>query len=41
VPGLTSEEPWFRIRGILIVTAVDLVEVHDLAWSSETWVTIR
>ncbi|MCX2732985.1 TetR/AcrR family transcriptional regulator [Saccharopolyspora sp. NFXS83] len=29
LPGLPAEELWFRIRGILAVTAVDRVEVHQ------------
>jgi AcrR family transcriptional regulator len=28
LPGLAPEELWFRMRGILAVTAVDRVEVH-------------
>ena len=29
LPGLSPEELWFRIRGVLAVTAVDRVEVHQ------------
>ncbi len=29
LPGLSEEELWFRIRGMLAVTAVDRVEVHS------------
>jgi AcrR family transcriptional regulator len=29
LPGLSPEELWFRIRGILAVTAVDRVEVYN------------
>jgi AcrR family transcriptional regulator len=29
LPGLTEEELWFRIRGILAVTAVDRVDLHN------------
>nr|WP_272923814.1 TetR/AcrR family transcriptional regulator [Streptomyces sp. SID3343] len=29
LPGLPPEELWFRIRGILAVTAVDRLEVHQ------------
>ncbi|MBO8195137.1 TetR family transcriptional regulator [Streptomyces oryzae] len=29
LPGLSPEELWFRIRGILAVTAVDRLEVHQ------------
>ncbi|WP_325120052.1 hypothetical protein [Streptomyces sp. GMR22] len=29
LPGLSPEELWFRIRGILAVTAIDRLEVHQ------------
>ncbi|ADH67408.1 MULTISPECIES: TetR/AcrR family transcriptional regulator [Nocardiopsis] len=29
LPGLSPEELWFRMRGVLAVTAVDRVEVHQ------------
>jgi AcrR family transcriptional regulator len=29
LPGLSEQELWFRMRGILAVTAVDRVEVHQ------------
>ncbi|MEV7043612.1 TetR family transcriptional regulator [Amycolatopsis sp. NPDC051061] len=29
LPGLSAEELWFRIRGVLAVTAVDRVEVYN------------
>ncbi|GAB2488104.1 hypothetical protein GCM10026982_10700 [Nocardiopsis aegyptia] len=28
-PGLSQEELWFRMRGVLAVTAVDRVEAHQ------------
>ena len=29
LPGLSPEELWFRIRGVLAVAAVDRVEAHN------------
>jgi AcrR family transcriptional regulator len=36
LPGLSVDELWFRIRGVLAVTAVDRVEVHNHPAASRT-----